>query len=244
MAPRRRGLQLVESYASERQPLGNRGAGVHRDRLPQGSSEAGAGWEPCESKCRRQPEGRDERERTSQHSGAKRISGSLLITPIGIWKTSPRIANPHHQEGPASSLRSGCPPWAKPSSSPSNHCAIARVFFASLRLPSRGQTFVFPFEPLRYRAGFVRSGTAPATSPARRVRRPRPYHLERRGWRRSRGWRYSVILKNIGVNYRCVVSKESGRLSEPEAPPTVLERCGRAWWSMPRTPRAGDAHAP
>jgi hypothetical protein len=64
----------------------------------------------------------------------------------------------------------GCPPGAKPSSFPIHHCAIARVFFASLRLPSRGQTFVFPHPPLRDRAGFVRAGNAPATSPTRRVR--------------------------------------------------------------------------
>jgi hypothetical protein len=67
----------------------------------------------------------------------------------------------------------GCHPWAKPSSSPWNHCAIARVFFASLRLPSLGQTFVFPFEPLRYRAGFVGAGEMLPTQRATKPTTPR-----------------------------------------------------------------------
>ena len=53
---------------------------MRRDRLPQGGPEGGAGWEHCESNCRRQPEGRDERKRASQHSGAKRRSGPLVVS--------------------------------------------------------------------------------------------------------------------------------------------------------------------
>ena len=48
-------------------PRGNRGSGLRRERLPQGSSEGGAGWENLRIKLpKAAPAGRDERERTSQ----------------------------------------------------------------------------------------------------------------------------------------------------------------------------------
>jgi hypothetical protein len=79
--------------------LGNRGAGVRRERLPKGSSEGGARWEPCESNCRKVAR-RVRRVGTSEStlpqgsprgemSGSERINGqiaSLLEVGTGFGR--------------------------------------------------------------------------------------------------------------------------------------------------------------